>query len=522
MSTEEQYIAELTANLSEQFPDRDFSPGSANYSLIVKPWASNLAKRDTDIDEVVDNMSIIQVLNNPDASDDMVDQILSNFNVTRDEGNNSSGFLAVYFAGTTALSIPATSTFTCAGVELRPVKSFVGIVGEVVERDTSEITYTQATPIGNNEYVFAIQVASTTTSDIVLGPGTACSYDLSSPYISGVQTASTFSGGTLPETTEELLERSSLGITAQSTSGSEHIRALVEASEYNVLDSAVFGYGDELMIRDTDPVSGIASGGHADVYILTDPVVQVADVVLEATRASNTDPWTVRIPEDVYPGAYGVRNITRSGTILNGEIKHTFGYIPSGNRPLIRSAEEARYSAYQTLDLEFTDETADAGTLAQNYIFSVSYMPNIGLVQDYIESEDIRASSFDILTKAMVPIQVGGEMTISYPAGVTPPDAETLAAEVANAINSKRSGTAQLHTSIMVRAVASLFPEGTVRMPARLSGTIILPSGNVGFGASTNYLEVPTNVAGVAPGNTKFFSTSSDIFIAYIEEPACK
>ena len=522
MASEEENIAELTANLSEKFPDRDFSAGSANYALVVQPYAANLTFRDEDVDDVINNMSIVQVLNNPDASDEAVDNILSNYQVTREEGNNSSGFINIYFAGTTAMSIPATATFTCSGLDFRPVKSFVGIVGEVVERDTSEVTYTQATAIGEGAYVFAIQVESVTVSDIVIGPNTECTFDLSSPYIQRAETASTFSGGTLPETTSELLERAALGITAKAASGTEHIRALLEDSEYNVLDSAVFGYGDNIQIRDTDPISGISSGGHADAYVITDSVIQTANITLTATRADDSSPWTVRIPEDVYPGAYGVYAISREGSLINGEINHILGYIPSGNRPLIRSAEEARFSAYQTLDLEFYDSAAASGETSLNYVFTVSYMPNIGLLQEYVENEENRASSFDIVVKAMIPIQVGGELTVSYPSGVVPPATEDIETAITQSINSTRSGASQLHTSILVQACNSVFPEGTVLMPVRLSGTIILPNGNLGFGASTNYLEVPTNITGVDPNNSKFFAASGDFAISLIENSACK
>ena len=101
-----------------------------------------------------------------------------------------------------------------------------------------------------------------------------CESDLSSSFINRVLTASTFSGGSLPETTSELLTRSQLGITTSSNTGKDNIRSLVEDSPFNVIDSQVFGFGDEVQLRDTHNNAGVATGGRADVYVATDSVIQ--------------------------------------------------------------------------------------------------------------------------------------------------------------------------------------------------------------------------------------------------------
>ncbi len=507
--------------LQEVFPERDFSDGTANHGLIVKPWATNLAERDTNVtDDLLANMSIVQVLNNPDASEEHVDQILSNFNVTRREGTPSTGFLSIYFAGASTLSIPVTASFVCGNVTFTPVKDFVGIVGEVIEQDTEEITYVKAIPVGENEYVFAIQVTSTEITSSVIGPGVECTNSQSSPFIQRVVTASTFTGGTLPETTAELLERAQLGITAPAASGKDHIRSLLESSPYNVLDSAVFGLGDKVVIRDTDILSGVSVGGHADAYVITSPAVQRAQAPLLAVREGSTNFWTMNVPEDVYPGAYGVSLISREGSSFSGELEHLLGYIPSGNRPLVQSPQDARYSAYQTLTIRFEDSSGGAVDTERSYVAEVLYMPSIALIQDYVEDETRQASTFDILVKAMIPIEVSTEVSITYPTGVVAPDISVIQEAITDAINGMRSGVNQLYITVVSDAVHEVFPEGTVQTPLRLGGRMFLPSGMIGFETSTDYLAVP-DIDGVVPGNVKYFCTTADVSVFLTEGVTC-
>jgi hypothetical protein len=228
----------------------------------------------------------------------------------------------------------------------------------------------------------------------------------------------------------------------------------------------------------------------------------------------------MEVPADIYPGAYAVDLISREGSSFSGELEHILGYSPSENRPLVQSPQDARYSAYQTLTIRFEDSSGDPGDTERAYTAQIIYMPSIGLVQGYVEDEDRQASTFDILVKAMIPIEVSVDVSITYPSGVTPPDEATVQEAIVNAINGMRSGVNQLYTSTVVAAVYSVFPEGTVQMPTRLGGLIYLPDGTVSLATNTDYLAVP-NVAGVSPGNVKYFCTTSDVIVNISEVALC-
>jgi len=508
---------ELQQTLIEAFPKFDWSAGSAFYSTVIQPWAVNLTDRDVSIDTVLANMSLVQVLNSDDPDADLVDLLLSNYNVVRSQGSIATGFMSVYFTGANSVTVAANTTITCGEVSFNPQKTYIGVVGTITEQDTDEVAYVNAIAVSETEYVFVIEVDSAEVTDAILGPGQECTTDLSSSFINRLVTASTFSGGSLPETTAELLTKAQLGITTSSNTGKDNIRSLVEASPYNVLDSQVFGFGDAVQLRDSHNNAGVSTGGRADVYVATDSVIQKIITPLTATRVSGTL-WQAVIPADVYAGAYGVSKILLSTDLIDTPINHIMSYFTENSRPYIDDALEARYSKYQLMTVQFYDsDTIDTVETEKVYNFEILYMPNIDDVQEYVEDEDIQGALADLLVKAFVPIEISVGVTVDYTAGVIPPDVATLQTAVATAINGFRAGESEMPASSIVFAVMSAFPEGTVRMPIAMLGKIYMPDGTVQYSSNNDNISVPVGVVGVAPGNAKFFSSPDIINITLNE-----
>ncbi len=517
MSTLAENELQLQQTLIESFPSFDWSVGTAFYEQIIKPWAVNLTDRDEAIQLTKDNMSLIQVLNSDSPDDEHVDKLLSNYNVTRRQGSAATGFVSVYFSGANSVSISSQTTITCAGVAFSPNKTYIGVVGEIKEQSTEEVQYVQATSLGDSEYVFAIEVDSVQNTDVILGPGQDCTSDQSSSFISSLVTASTFSGGSIAETSAEFIERAKLGITTSSNTGKDNIRSLVEDSAYNVLDSQVFGFGDAVQLRDLHNHALISTGGRADVYVATDSVIQKVITPLEATRVEGSL-WRAEIPEGLYAGAYGVASIRTTSSLIDTPIQHVIDITSTDSRPYVDAPIEGRYSKYQKMSVLFYDaSTLESGETTKTYSFEILYMPNISDLQDYVEGDDIQAALSDVLVKAFVPIEVSAGITIDYPQGILPPDVNSLQVAVASAINGRRAGSSMLAASDIVYAVKSSFPEGIVRMPIAMLGTAYLPDGSVSYSSDNDNISVPAGVDGVSPGNTKFFSSPDKVSISLQE-----
>jgi hypothetical protein len=507
MATLKENEEELKRTLEEYFPTYDWSIGGVFHEQIIKPWAVNLSNRDTEIDTLKNNMSLFQVLNSDSPDEELVDLLLSNFNVTRKEGTRSTGFISVYFSGASSVAIPAGTIITCAGIQFSPTTTFIGALGLITEQDTTQVSYIKALEVNNTTRVMQIEVISKQPTDIVLSPGQVCTHNLSSTYIKKMETSSTFSGGSLPETTEDLIDRAKLGITAESATGKDNIRSLLTNSPYNVLDVQVFGFGDEVQIRDRHPVTGISSGGRSDAYVSTNPVIQKILIPLTATRVEGTQ-WTVTVPSSLYAGAYAVKSI-RSGTnIIDTPIQHVLGYSSTNTRPYIKNEQEARYSRYQILSVYFFDENTEATVdTTKDYILEILYMPNIDELQTYIEDNEIQTAIGDILIKAFIPIEISIGVSVDYFSGVVPPDITSIKSEIAAAVNTQKAGKSSFPASDVVYAIKKLFPSANVKMPIRMHGTIYLPDGTIGHTSDNNNIEVPVEFEGVTAGNVKFFSS---------------
>ena len=506
---------EIQQTLSAQFPGADLSVGTALYELVVKPAAATYAEQDTLLETVRNNMSLVQVLNqtNPDAT--LTDNLLSNFNVTRRDGTQAVGLINIYTTSTQPTSIPQTAIFTCGGVTIQPTKSFVGVVGEIAQEDTDAVSYVQAREFSAGVYVFPIQAITQQPTQTVLSPGQTCTSTLTSSFITRTQIGSTFVGGNIEETTVELLERAAVALNSRVLTGRDNIRSFLESNtSINVLDAAVFGMGDDLMLRDKSNTTGLSGGGRVDTYVKTAPVPTSLISSLSGTRVDGV--WSVDIPRTLFPGAYGVFQVSYQGNIILADISHVLGYVSTTDSPVMTEPVHARYSAYQTMTIQFVanDIVPDEVT----FDVSVFYMPGIDLVQSLLTDPSVKSTAFDMLAKAAIAVIVDVAVDIEYTRGINPPTVGDVQQEVADIINLKLIGTQRLLTSDVVYAIKAIFPAGTVRMPVTLNALIFMPDGSQVRANNTNQIEVLTDT-GISPDNASFvcFPSNVDVVLSEVD-----
>jgi hypothetical protein len=408
-------------------------------------------------------------------------------------------------------------TFNCGGIVVRPVKTFVGVAGEITEENTENVSYVQARPFDDNTLVFSILAETEEATDAVLSPGQNCSTDLSDPALRSVQVGSTFVGGTLPETTNELLERAATSINAKVVTGRDNIRSFLDSqTEVNVVDAAAFGMGDDEMLRDQSNSVGISTGGSVDIYVATGPVPSTASADLTGTRDSD-GVWTVVIPSDTFPGAYGVLDLRYQGNIINADLNHVLGLDVNGTTPRMTTPLHARYSAFQTLEIEFrADDIAESITEA-TFTANVFYMPGVGALQDFVDGEDVRSYAYDQVIKGAIPVLIGANLEVEYRQGIEAPDVSVIQTAICNVINAKRMGTEVFYASEVVYAVKLVFPDGEVKMPINLFGRVFLPDGTQAYATDNNHIRVGTDVTGLSERNSSFFCLPSNIEVTLTE-----
>jgi hypothetical protein len=371
------------------------------------------------------------------------------------------------------------------------------------------------TQVDSNTWVFPITATTVDTTDTILSAGQSCTLSsVSSSFISKVEIGSTFTGGSIKETTVQLLDRASTNINAKVVTGRDNIRSLLDNNTtVDVLDAAVFGMGDALMLRDKANPAGISSGGHVDVYVKTSPVPASATVSLAGTRVGTT--WTIEIPSSTFPGAYGVTNVLYKSSIIDN-LTHVLGYSVSTGDPFLSSASHARYSRYQDLSITFDTDAVDNTLTTANFEVTVMFMPSLDTLQDYLNGVNVRSYAFDHVVKGAIPVIVEAHIDIEYAAGITPPEVSDLQQNIADIINLKSVGTSSLDSSEFVYGSKLLFPEGVVKMPINLFARIFMPDGTQKYAFSNNSIEVLTDV-GISPANSAFFCFPSGLAITLTE-----
>jgi len=513
---QDRIATELQQLLTETYPTIDVSTGTVLFELLIKPASYYFAKQDVDLETVRDNYSLAQVLNSDSPDDELVDNLLSNYNVTRKEGSSASGSLNIYTNGNNNIYIPASASFICSGVSIRPLKSYVGVAGTTVYEDTDTVTYVPFVDLGGGRKVFSIQASTVEPLTSTLSAGLPCTSDVSDSNVSSVEIGSTFTGGSAEETNAQLLDRARLGVNAKVLTGKDNIQQfLVSNEDLIVQDARVFGMGDALQTRDSVNNGGISSGGRVDAYIRTAVVPVAQDAPITAHKQDDGS-WELEVPAASFAGAYAVTQITYDNQLINAGLQSTVGYSATGGWPLVESAAQARYSKYQTLTVAFEADIGDPSATEAIFTARVLYMPGVSETQDFLNGEGVRSMVFDHVVKAVIPIVIEADIDISHRSGVIVPEAAEFQQAVADVINGKPIGIEALYTSDLASACQRLSPEGTVRMPINLRATLYLPDGSTAYTSSQNYVKPPTDT-GISFENCQFFCFPSDVNIAVSE-----
>lgn len=260
----------------------DFRKGGALRDFAVGAMASIFAFFRKEVDYVKARQSLLLLgsLTGADV-DNAVDEILSNWYITRKAGLYSRGMATLYLSQPVDISVPTTATFsTATGLvfkldstspisflagELRPVYSSAGLVAY----------YTQQIPLISSDVGVIYNIT----------PQAFTSFTAISPYLSRVETAQTFTGATDAETTTDMLNRAETAISTRNMISSRSIDATLRENFAEVNAVKVVGYGDSEMTRDfveeASTRTRLHAGGAADVF-LDAPVVQgnIANLVV--------------------------------------------------------------------------------------------------------------------------------------------------------------------------------------------------------------------------------------------------
>ncbi len=518
----------LATQLQELNPDLDLRRGVFKDTLAYYHAILETAIR-TNLERYQSARSLQQIEADPSLADDnVVNEVLSNWGVTRKSGTLAAGSVTIELTANQSVIIPAGLVFEANGLSYSATGTFTARTNAAQVSNANDRLLVQ---LSNGNYAFVIEVqAAEIGSEYKLNAG-----DLIIPnrvianYATSFATSS-FSDGQNAETNVELINELQLGIAAKTLSNRVNMQAwLREYEAYSsVTNQSIVGYGDAEMLRDQHTIFPVSYGGRADWYIRGQQPLQRSSQTISATlveigAGTNTSTWQFSLGKDVFPGFYEISLIRReTDADLNSGFEITLdsrgndltggGFIPD-----IATVAEGAYSAFQTTTIRFTDTATPTAGLTvgdtATYVYDITGVPHISGIQSLVSSRDHRSYAADALIKAPVPCFVQVSFTINKAAGDAEPDINGIKNAVVATVN-ETGFIGRLDGSRIVDVVHNFIQNDVSVTDLDLFGRIRNPDGSVQYVRDADSLVVPDQPEKMVTANTvQFYSEVSNISV---------
>lgn len=527
-------VAAMTAILSqlmqERHPEVELTRGVFHDLVLYFNAMLNAAVREN-IDRVLQSNSLLKITQNPAlAEDDLVDQVLSNFNVARSSGTVASGTATFIFSLPEQTTILGDIEYVANDVEFRPTTTFTILPpGSVATKEDERVMI----EVGDGTFAAALPfIAVTTGKNGNIRRGTKLTATSIPDNVVDAFAASDFIEGRDPLTNEEYIEQLNIGLTAKTIGSRKSYEAFIRSQDAfkNLLHCSVLGCGDVEQQRDQHSLFPISGGGKVDIYLQTDTKAQEIEHTLEATYVGIGERgtiWQVAIPRDAAPGFYDVIRVAKPLDVASSgypvvQDMRGIDLTNAAYAPDVVHIYEGVYSRYQTAIIRFEDnDTLSSGlTLNQSkalYTVTTRSMPFVGDIQDTLTSRDNRPRATDLLVKAAVPCFTKISFSIRTETNKLIAD-ETIASmkEAIVAAIGTVGFAGQLHASVIANAAHKFLTGRQAVGQIDMFGKIRRPDGTYAYLRDDTLLAIPDDATRLVTGRTTVFLVGvEDVSISY-------
>lgn len=370
-----------------------------------------------------------------DQSD--VDAILSNFNITPSSGTAARGIVKVVVSdGSVSYSMAAGTTFaTTEGIEFTADEQVIASAIEVGGTGTSRTTPLYS---GASGYFFLVEVtASATGSSGNIAQGTSLDPDPSPMSFVMAEAYKDFGGGSDTQDIASVIKSIPSGLSIRGfvnkTAVEGMLRNEFDGGDFPIVAVSTVGYGNAAQLRDRHNLFGVGVGGRVDVYVRNFTDFYTKTDKLSGTLEGNGK-YVIDVPSGKFPGACWIKSVSdfagesSAESVLNS-LEFSAGRTSdaSGSGHDFASGDDASVETANTIWQGFritlgevpADKTPVDGEYTgwsetREFKVTAYCLPQASDIQDYVDRDDIRSVSTDVVVRCPIICNVSVDADVVY------------------------------------------------------------------------------------------------------------
>ena len=436
----------------------DTRDGTVLRDLLVNPEAAIEAVTAGQIEETRKSSSLKRLKEAQDAGDEIdqedVSAILSNFNINPHSGTPAKGIVKVVVAdGTVAYSVPEGATFSTSDGRSFLVDSQV--VASVAGVENPGVVPTATLYQGAAGWFFLVPVtASDTGSAGNIQQGTALTPESRVPSFVMAEAYKDFGGGSDVEPLEAVIKSIPSGLSIRGfvnrTAVEGMLRSEFDGGEHPVVAVSAVGYGNPAQRRDKHNIFGVGVGGRIDVYVRNFTDVFTSTLTISGKKIQDGK-YLISVPPGKFPGACWIKSVSDPFSKESSEdVLSTLSFSAERTADVsgtwhdidasvpAKAAVEAFNTVWQGFKIvldEVPADLEDAWSDDRDFKVTAYCMPLAKEIQDFVDRDDVRSVSTDVVVRCPIICSVSVNAVVSYDPK-NPVDESTAKAKIRTYINS--------------------------------------------------------------------------------------
>jgi len=486
--TEAEIAAEqalLVQYCEDKYKNLDFSPVSGLYDIIIRPMANLFLLAQKTITSYEDLRTIQGALASA-TKNEIIDEIFSNFLITRVAGSKARGQIKVEVSDVQyrqfiSKDIPFIST---SGINFYPLSDTNYSVD--LSSDGDKRIYTSKANFGF--FIVDVECEKSGHENNVKF-GSPFSYAGGLYSAASITAMNNFSGGSETESNESIKNRIKTSLSARGTFSVAGTTQIIKDAFGEGTSVHVHGGFSEMMTRNRDEILGTKNGCYMDIYAKTSSFPQLLKYrVLSSKIETGSEYYSeypnlflARVPSSAMYGMYDVKDVSiysTSNIIGSYEVVKKIRRIDESSvfRNRITSIKDCAYTGHAYMDVIFNPRLPDPSIVTLAVSCELMGLPYIGDIQKLLSHDGNQGVAMDILVSACVPCFISVHnvtVTVDKTSTIT---RSTIANKIVSYITEVNPVVDSIRVDQIVKIISSIPGVKKVDLPIMVSGKLYPPS----------------------------------------------